>query len=374
MFLSIEKYKGSDKVIKTKVLVVDDSVFMQKLISRLIEEDASLQVAGVARNGLEAVKMVGELRPDVVTMDVEMPVMNGLDALASIMEEHPTPVLMLSSLTWEGASETMTALEYGAVDFIAKPSGSISTDLFKIKEELLSKIKAVAQTRRSVLRSLRGKQSPDTAVREALPEPKRDAGSGCRTKPSDHIVAVGTSTGGPRALEAVIPGLPAGFPYPVMVVQHMPPKFTQSLAQRLDRLSRVAVVEAEDNQRLSGGTVYIAPGDYHMTVVAHYGEFRVALHRQSPRNGHRPSVDVLFESVSELSGLKRHYILMTGMGSDGAKGMRAAKLAGACSTIAESEETCVIYGMPRAAIEQCGVDYVVPVNRIASKIVEVTGL
>ena len=187
-------------------------------------------------------------------------------------------------------------------------------------------------------------------------------------------MAIGTSTGGPKALEIVITALPANFPYPVLVVQHMPPKFTQSLAQRLDRMAGIRVVEAEENQLVKGGTIYIAPGDYHMTVAQRNREFRIHLHQQSPRNGHRPSVDVLFESVSKLIRLKRHYILMTGMGNDGAKGMSEAKQAGACSTIAESKETCVVFGMPKSAIEQKCVDYIVPVNQIASKILEVTGL
>lgn len=361
-------------MLKIKVLVVDDSVFMRKLISRLIEEDASLQVIGTARNGLEAVQMVKELHPHVVTLDIEMPEMNGLEALKKIMEERPTPVLMLSSLTQEGAHETIAALQCGAVDFVPKPSGSISADLFKVKEELISKIKLASQTPLATLLSLSKNKTTNKTTPKVGFEHKHIVKNGLETKEFDQILAIGTSTGGPKALEIVITALPANFPYPVLVVQHMPPKFTQSLAQRLNHLSHVEVIEAEDNQIVQGGTVYIAPGDYHMTIVQRNREFRIHLHQQSPRNGHRPSVDVLFESVSKLIRLKQHYILMTGMGNDGAKGMSEAKQAGMCSTIAESKESCVVFGMPKSAIELNCVDYIVPVNQITSKILKVTGL
>jgi two-component system chemotaxis response regulator CheB len=347
-------------VLKIKVLVVDDSMFMRKLITRLIEEDTSLQVIGTARNGSEAVTLVKELKPHVVTLDIEMPEMNGLDALTKIMKECPTPVLMLSSLTQEGAHATITALQNGAVDFIAKPSGSISTDLFRVKDELVSKIKLAA---RMTVRTL---QPLNRIVRSIGFEQKQTQ------MEFNQIVTIGTSTGGPKALETVITALPANFPYPVLVVQHMPPKFTKSLAERLDRISNVRVVEAEDNQPVTGGTVYIAPGDYHMTVTLKNGKFRIHLHQQPPVNGHRPSVDVLFESINKLGGLKRHYVLMTGMGNDGAKGMLLAKKAGASSTIAEAKETCVVYGMPKSAVELNCVDYIIPLYQIASKIVRVT--
>ncbi|HIW34316.1 MAG TPA: chemotaxis response regulator protein-glutamate methylesterase [Candidatus Paenibacillus intestinavium] len=354
-------------MIKIKVLVVDDSVFMRKLISRLIEEDPTLEVVGTARNGKEGVQLVKELRPDVVTMDIEMPEMTGLQALTIIMDQRPTPVLMLSSLTQDGASATITALQNGAVDFISKPSGPLSLDLIKVKEELITKIKLAAQVPiRQVFASKR------MAERVAL-EPKIDALNGL-SKQFDQIVALGTSTGGPRALETVITALPANFPYPLLVVQHMPPKFTKSLADRLNRITNVHVVEAEDNQLLVGGTVYIAPGDSHITVVQSAREYRVRLNKGPLVNGHRPSVDVLFHSVAKLKIPKRHFILMTGMGSDGADGMYEAKKLGAYSTIAESKETCIVYGMPKSAVELGCVDYIIPVHQITSKLLRVTGV
>ncbi|AJS59520.1 protein-glutamate methylesterase/protein-glutamine glutaminase [Paenibacillus sp. IHBB 10380] len=351
---------------KIKVLVVDDSVFMRRLISRLIAEDTALEVIGIARNGLEAVSMVKELKPDVVTMDIEMPEMNGMEALTRIMEHRPTPILMLSSLTQDGASATITALQNGAVDFISKPSGSNSFDLFKVKEELISKIKQAAQIplRNLILSNIIVSQVDLGQPRSAQTR---------LTKEFDQILALGTSTGGPKALDTVITALPASFPYPLLVVQHMPPKFTKSLADRLNRLSSVRVVEAEDNQLVLGGTVYIAPGDYHMTAVQTNKEYRIKLHQEPQVNGHRPSVDVLFDSISQLKSLKRHFILMTGMGNDGAEGMLSAKQAGAHSTIAESQETCIVYGMPGSAVKLGCVDYTVPLHLITSKILQVTG-
>ncbi|RCX14432.1 two-component system chemotaxis response regulator CheB [Fontibacillus phaseoli] len=350
---------------KIKVLVVDDSLFMRRMIVRLVEEDEDIQVVGTARNGAEGVRMVKELRPDVVTMDIEMPEMNGIEALGKIMEELPTRVIMLSSLTREGAEETITALQSGAVDFIPKPSGAVGTGLVGAREEIVGKIKAAARTQLSVLIAARRGGTPQAAW-----EPKRVVSDGA--KEFRQIVAIGTSTGGPKALETVLTGLPADFPYPVLVVQHMPPKFTLSLAQRLNNLCRIRVVEAEDGQLVQGGTAYIAPGGYHMTLVRKKDEFRIVLHQEPPQNGHRPSVDVMFDSVSALPGLKKHYVLMTGMGSDGARAMAQAKRQGAESTIAEAQDTCVVFGMPRAAISLNCVDHVVPVTVIAAKIRQLT--
>lgn len=350
---------------KTKVLVVDDSIFMQKLITRLIDLDDSLQVVGSANNGLEAISLVGKLKPDVVTLDVEMPVMNGLDALKRIMEQYPTPIIMLSSLTQDGAAETIEALHLGAIDFITKPSGSISADLYKVREELINKIKLAAQVRLPGM----SRTFPKVVFNDGLKATKEVNQTGFEF---DQIVAIGTSTGGPKALDIVISALPANISFPVLVVQHMPPKFTRSLADRLNRSSQVKVVEATNNERLVGGTVYIAPGDYHMTVKQQANEFRIVLHQQDPRNGHRPSVDIMFESVTRLTKLRRHYVIMTGMGSDGARGMLEAKQQGAHSTIAEAKETCIVYGMPRSAIENSCVDYVEPLHHITARIIEVT--
>jgi two-component system, chemotaxis family, protein-glutamate methylesterase/glutaminase len=359
---------------KKRILVVDDSVFMRKIISDLISEHPDYHVAGTAKNGLEAVEMARKLQPDCITMDVEMPVMNGLEALKLIMSDIPTPVIMLSSLTQEGAIETIKALELGAVDFVQKPSGSISLDLFKVKETLHEKLAIAVQSK--IRKSSKGVQVSQPIIPDV--PPTRNNGisrpsplPGTMAAGFDQLVAIGTSTGGPRALQQVLSRLPADFPAPVVIVQHMPPNFTQSLAIRLDSNSSIRVVEGGDGMALLAGTAYIAPGGFHMKVLKDKtNTYRLSITSEEPRSGHRPSVDTLFESILPFRELKRHIVIMTGMGSDGARGMLALKRHGAASTIAESEETCVVYGMPRAAVELNGVDHLLPVNLIADKLVQ----
>ncbi len=352
---------------KYRVLVVDDSPFMRKLISDLIETDPDLWVIGLAKNGYEAVEMVQKLKPDVVTLDVEMPGINGLETLKLILQTHPVPVLMFSAQTEQGAQVTIEALEIGAVDFIHKPSGILSLE--RVKAELLHKLKTAAQVQVRRL-SVSVNQGSATEKDDAAPE---HILSSRRSQTFDHLFAIGTSTGGPRALQTVLTALPKGFPHPILIVQHMPPKFTQSLARRLNHLAKIPVVEAVDGQLIEGGVAYLAPGGYHMEAVFQEPrEYRISLNQNNPRNGHRPSVETLFESVMRLPKLKLHYILMTGMGSDGAKAMLAAKQKGAASTIAEAAETCVVFGMPKAAIALGCVDYVVPLEQIADKMLELS--
>lgn len=355
---------------KIRVLVVDDSVFMRKIISDLIREDERFEVIDTAKNGLEAVEKTVRLVPDVVTLDIEMPQMNGLDALKRIMTERPVPVVMLSSLTEEGAKETIEALELGAFDFVRKPSGSISLDLFKVKELLLEKLAAAVQSR---IPSTPRPSAPKPEARTIAPEPAKKKPWPSVPSRIDQVVAIGTSTGGPRALQQLVPALPETFPAPVLIVQHMPPNFTKSLAHRLDATSRIRVVEAEDGNRLHNGVAYIAPGGWHMVVKKDDIGYKVRLTKDDPVGGHRPSVDRLFESLLPFRDLKRHIVLLTGMGSDGAKGMQALKQAGAVSTIAESSETCVVYGMPRSAVELGCVMHELPLHRIAGKLEELAG-
>lgn len=358
-------------MMRWRVLVVDDSPFMRKLISDMIESDPSLKVIGLAKNGFEAVEMVRRLKPDVVTLDVEMPGMNGLETLERILQSHPVPVLMFSAQTEKGAQVTIEALEIGAVDFIHKPTGILSLE--HVKAELLHKLKTAVKVK------VRRPTAPvlEEPARDKAPEPGRTITPTrvtARKQTFDHLFAIGTSTGGPKALQTVLTALPKEFSYPILIVQHMPPKFTHSLARRLDHLAKIPVVEAADGQLIEGGVAYLAPGGYHMEVIFREPrEYRISLNQDLPRNGHRPSVDVLFESVARLPYLKLHYILMTGMGSDGAIAMQAAKQKGAASTIAESEETCVVFGMPKAAIALGCVDYVVPLDQIANKMIEVSG-
>jgi len=353
---------------KIRVLVVDDSAFMRKVISDLLSADPQIEVIDRARNGLECLEKVKQLQPDVVTLDIEMPLLNGLETLKRLMEEHPVPVVMLSSLTKEGADATIQALEWGAFDFVTKPSGPISLDIHKVANGILEKVKAAAQSRPS--RAIIHKQPkplpkpPEQPRTNRLPEP---AASGQRMSGTagQKLVVMGTSTGGPKALQTVLTAIPAHFSAPILIVQHMPPGFTKSLAQRLDSLCAIRVVEAMDGQSVEAGTAYIAPGGYHLEVITHLGQLKVRLHQEDPRNGHRPSVDILFESASRLTSVSKWAIIMTGMGNDGTKGLQQMKASGHVTSIIEAESSCVVFGMPRAAIQAGLADKVVPLEQIA---------
>ncbi|SET43132.1 chemotaxis response regulator protein-glutamate methylesterase [Paenibacillus sp. NFR01] len=462
-----------------RVLVVDDSAFMRKIISDLIEKDPGFQVAGTAVNGREAIEKVAELLPDLVTMDVEMPEMNGLEALKIIMDRHPLPVIMLSGINEEGMKETIMALEWGAFDFIRKPSIGSSQDIIAVGESLREQMKEamLARKRREERASFQaeaaatasppepaqqtpqapaaqeqpaasskppqapvlppqtrrqpdGKAKPSggSAAGKAAPgplqgqRPTSPAPGRARSGPAEapaapaadksrsqvkppaarpakpslaeppaaqvpasppaasrrasgkglqKLVAVGCSTGGPRALKALLENIPGDFPAPIVIVQHMPPNFTKSLAQRLNTFSPLAVDEAVHGTVLKVGAAYIAPGGFHMKVVpAGDGEYKIELTKEDARNGHRPSVDTMFESLLPLTGLERHAVIMTGMGSDGARMMKSLYDSGVTSTFAESEETCVVYGMPRSAVELQCVRYILPLQEIAPRLVQ----
>ncbi len=352
-----------------KVLVVDDSAFMRKMLSDMINTAAGFEVVGQARDGQDALKKIVELKPDVVTMDVEMPKMDGLSALQHIMKTNPVPVVMLSSLTTQGAEKTVRALEIGAVDFIAKPSGQISLDINRIQSEMITKLGIAAQVSDRVNRPI--------IVHE--PEPKQAETSAWKEMPAadakaevKKLVVIGTSTGGPKALHTVIPRLPASIDAAVLIVQHMPPGFTRSLADRLNAISAITVKEAEQGERIQPGCAYIAPGDSHMKVKSPKGvhQIYIELDQSLPRGGHRPSVDVLFESVSENCHSAIVAVIMTGMGCDGASGVRKIKAQNGI-IIAEHPSSSIVYGMPRAAAETGLVDKIVPLHRIADAIINV---
>ncbi|MED0674594.1 MULTISPECIES: protein-glutamate methylesterase/protein-glutamine glutaminase [Aneurinibacillus] len=366
-----------------RAVVVDDSAFMRKIISDLLAGDPDIQVVGKGRNGLEAIELVKKLSPDVITLDVEMPVMSGIEALEQIMKVSPLPVVMLSSLTQHGTSETIRALEMGAVDFISKPSGAISLDLHKIGAEIVQKVKEAAGVKvsrliKSEIAPLRvspllrsgGQHHPGSVLAEK--ETVRDdnekkiwhAEDGRRNV--HNLVAIGTSTGGPKALQVLLRDFPRDFRGAVVIVQHMPPGFTKSLAQRLNSLCEIEVTEAEDNQVLKEGHAYIAPGNYHMEIRQRTdGELYISLNQSQPRGGHRPSVDMLFESIARIHHPAKYAIIMTGMGSDGTAGLKKLKETGNCTVIAQDESTCVVFGMPRAAIRAGTVDIVAPLHEIS---------
>ncbi|HEX5564904.1 MAG TPA: chemotaxis response regulator protein-glutamate methylesterase [Sporosarcina sp.] len=363
-----------------KVLVVDDSAFMRKLISEMLSKHPLLEVIGIARNGKDALAKVAELRPDVITMDIEMPLMNGLEALKQIMEQQPTPVVMLSSTTETGAENTMIAMEYGAVDFVAKPGGAISLNLHEVEREIVGKVIAASKVEISnLIKQPTPRVEPESTLKEATSKPsvsfvnKIDSLQEKKiSKAHETFVIIGTSTGGPRALQEVLTKLPSNINAPILVVQHMPPGFTKSLAQRLDGLSEIRVKEAEDGEFLLKGVAYIAPGGKHLKFEKCLGGFCVRLDDTvPPRMGHRPSVDVLLESAADKRDLQYVTTIMTGMGHDGREGMQQLKAACKTITIAESEKTSVVYGMPKAIKEAGLADRVVDVQCIAAAITEI---
>ncbi|MGM9951084.1 MAG: chemotaxis response regulator protein-glutamate methylesterase, partial [Lysinibacillus sp.] len=363
-----------DSLQKSKLLIVDDSAFMRKLISDFFVGNPKVVVIGTARNGKEAIRKIQQLQPDVVTMDVEMPEMDGLDALKEIMTICPVPVVMLSSTTRNGTDTTMMAMEYGAVDFVAKPSGTISLDLHKIQAELVRKVEQAAYVSVKKLKKPIGKRRPPSMTAVRMPYPLERQASIVQPplhKPSQQplkrqwsrtsrkLVLIGTSTGGPRALQEVITKIPSDIQAPILIVQHMPAGFTKSLAARLDQLSGIKVKEAEHGDILQNGVAYIAPGGYHMKLRRVGTSFGIVLDQtEPPRSGHRPSVDVMFEDVSKHHDFDKIAVIMTGMGYDGSKGLVALKRTGNVMAIAESADTCIVYGMPKAAVETQLVDEV----------------
>lgn len=338
-----------------KVLVVDDSAFMRKLLSDMFTAEPDFTVVDTARNGKDAIEKAKWLKPDVITMDVEMPIMDGIKALEVIMRETPTPIVMVSSLTRAGADATIRALELGAVEFVAKTAGPISS-ITGIKTEILSKCRAAAKV--NVVRMAKILDKP-AAV---LPQITLQSGN-------DRVIAIGTSTGGPRALQEIITKLPGNLPCGIVIVQHMPPGFTKSLSDRLNSLSSLTVKEAEQNDVIRPGLVLIAPGDYHMTVENDGNKKIIRLNQNSPIGGHRPAVDPLFESVAKCYGKGALGVILTGMGHDGAKGMQTIKRQQG-STIAEDQSTTVVFGMPKSAIELGVIDKVVPLPGVAAEIVK----
>jgi len=351
-----------------KVLVVDDSAFMRRVLTDIINSDPRLQVLDTARNGQDALDKIASLNPDVVTMDIEMPAMDGLTALEILMSRNPVPVIMLSSLTQAGAEQTIKALQIGAVDFVAKPSGQISLDIENLRDEIIRKIIVAAGTRKK-MQNL--STIPDfISSGRSIPSSKKLNND----KQLNKLIVIGTSTGGPKALNQVLPRLPANLDAAVLVVQHMPAGFTKSLAERLNHISMIKVKEAEDGEQIIPGCAYIAPGDYHLKVSGqpnkNMQKLLVKLNQEPPREGHRPSVDEMFASVAEQFWGSIVGVIMTGMGHDGTAGLKYIKNK-AATTIAEHKSSCVVYGMPKSAIESGNVDRIVPLQEIADEVLKV---
>jgi two-component system chemotaxis response regulator CheB len=339
---------------RIRVLVVDDSALMRQVISSLLARDPAIEVVGTASDPYVARDKILALRPDVLTLDVEMPRMDGLAFLEKLMRGHAMPVVMVSSLTETGCETTLRALELGAVDFVTKPKVDLRERIGDVAQEIIDKVKAAASAR----------------VRQATPRPHAPQAGAPRPRPAlagfrttQQILAIGASTGGTEALREFLTALPPDAPG-VVVVQHMPEHFTRAFADRMDTLCTVRVKEAEDGDRLLAGHVIIAPGNHHMRLVRDGATYRVRLSQDPPVNRHRPSVDVLFESCAGAAGRNAVGVIMTGMGDDGARGLLAMRHAGA-RTLGQDEATCVVYGMPKVAAEMGAVEQALPLARLA---------
>lgn len=351
-----------------RVLIVDDSPFMRKALERMLTTE-DIQVIGSARDGEDALEKIPQLKPDIVTLDVEMPRMDGLACLKRIMADFPLPVLMVSSLTQEGATATLEALAAGALDFIPKETSLASTSILQIQQDLQEKVRKLARSprfRKAAPRPAASAPPAAPGARPALQAPPRPAaaGAGLAASPVAEVLAIGCSTGGPKALQDLLPGLPKSLPVPVLIVQHMPASFTKPFAERLNGLCQVAVKEAEHGEPARPGTVYIAPGGLHLNYRQRGAQPYLELNPEPASSLHRPSVDVMFLSLAQECTKQLLAVILTGMGNDGAKGMEALKAKGA-HTLAEAEESCVVYGMPRAAFERGCVDQVAPLPEMA---------
>lgn len=338
-----------------RVLVVDDSAFMRYSISQYLNERPDLQVVGAARDGKEALELIPRLDPDVVTLDVEMPRLDGLSTLREIMQHFPRPVVMLSSMTREGAAETIQALTLGAVDFVTKPTSNVN-------------IRAVLdEAAQKILRAASARIRPGSFLVRTSPAPLAEAmpkGGGRPLQRNDPVVLIGTSTGGPRALHEVVPALPADLPAAVVIVQHMPAGFTHSLAERLDSLSKLKVKEAQPGDPLLAGQALLAPGGFHMLFDEN---LQVTLNQNPTVHGVRPAVDVTLISLIQRLGRSVIAVILTGMGSDGTNGATLLHSMGG-RVIAEHESTSVVWGMPRSVVEAGAADFILPLPEVASRI------
>lgn len=334
-----------------RVLIVDDSALIRELLSRTLAKDGDIVVVGTAQDPIEAREKVKTLSPDVLTLDIEMPNMNGLAFLEKLMRLHPLPVVMVSTLTKKGASETLLALELGAVDFAAKPGADLSGGLDAFGAVLRDKVRAAAHS--------------DVRGRAMRVEPPK-VGLRTAAAPLGAVIAIGASTGGVEAIRAVLSQMPPDCP-PIVIAQHMPPGFTGRFAARLDEVTELTVVEAEDRMPLQAGHAYVAKGDHHLRVERSSGQLKCRLSQDELTSGHRPSVDVLFESVARTVGPMAVGAILTGMGRDGARGLKMMRDAGAY-TVGQSQASALVYGMPRVAFEEGAVVEQAPLEAIAGKL------
>ena len=342
-----------------RVLIVDDSATARTVISEALSKDPEIEIVGTAPDAYVARDKIVQLKPDVICLDVEMPRMDGISFLKKLMKHFPIPVLMVSSLTQKGAQVTLDALEAGAIDYVAKPHSYIYDGIVDIEKELITKVKMVASSNLSArIKQKEARKEGVTAVKPIY----------SLAETTNKIIAIGASTGGTVALTDLLKTFPKNMPGTV-IVQHMPVGFTKSFADRLNEICDVDVKEAEDGDIISKGRVLIAPGDVHMVIRREGGNYKVKIGTGEKVSGHRPSVDVLFNSVAKQAGTNAIGVILTGMGSDGAKGMLAMKNSGAIN-IAQDERSSVVWGMPRVAVEIGATNYIEPIDKITSKLVQ----
>jgi two-component system, chemotaxis family, protein-glutamate methylesterase/glutaminase len=339
-----------------KVLVIDDSAVMRQVISEILRHDGEIQVVGSAPDPIVAQEMIDRLKPDVLTLDVEMPRMDGLMFLEKLMQSRPIPVVMISSLTEKGCQTTLQALELGAIDFVSKPKIDVASGTVKLGDEIIEKVKMAACAR------------VHARLRVAVPFANEQTWKKTRAmvRTTQKVVCIGASTGGTEALRELLTALPADAPG-IAIVQHMPAGFTRSFADRLDGLCRIRVKEAQDGDRILQGHALLAPGGYHMAISRIGASYIARVGVGHPVNRHCPSVEVMFQSAARHVGGNAVGVILTGMGSDGAKGMLSMRQAGAC-TIAQDEASCVVFGMPKEAIAMGGVEHVLPLDKISNRI------
>ncbi len=345
---------------KTKVLVVDDSALIRSLMTEIINSESDMHVVGVAPDPLVARDMIKQLNPDVLTLDVEMPKMDGLEFLEKLMRLRPMPVVMVSSLTEKGNEITMRALELGAIDFVSKPKMSIATAMRDYGDEITDKIRTASKAR------IIARAKPADGAAKTLPS------VGNRLISSEKLIIVGASTGGTEAIKAFLLNMPSDCPG-IVITQHMPAGFTKSFANRLDTLCKITVTEARGGERILPGHAYIAPGDKHLKVVRSGANYMTELDDSPPVNRHKPSVDVLFNSAAANAGKNAIGVILTGMGKDGAAGMLRMRDAGS-HNFAQDEASCVVFGMPKEAIAHGGVDEVLPLSDMTSRVLSYLAL
>ncbi len=359
---------------RIRVLVVDDSVVIRRLVTHALEEDPAFEVVGVAADGAIALQRIPQLNPDILTLDIEMPEMDGLETLRRVRREYPQlRVIMFSTLTERGASVTLEALTLGADDYVAKASneGSLDRSMARLREELIPKIKQFFQMP-APPQAERAAQVPAAAKKPETAESR--AASDARMNIPPKVVGIGVSTGGPTALSEILPQFPAGFPLPVLVVQHMPPLFTRLLAERLQHTCKLPVEEAKQGARVQAGKILIAPGDFHMKVAPEgsTAAVRVCLDQSPPLNSCRPAVDALFSSIGDVYGGAAIAVILTGMGQDGLRGTGILKARGA-QVLAQDEATSVVWGMPGAVVNAGLADRVIPLDRVVPEILRAAG-